>query len=415
MTTDSYQIVGRMEALWPHQLHGVEMHGRRVGGDLAHCRDDLIRPTRGLIGDRNWRDAALQRIEEIRQANFLTELEGLKARKRRKDIATRLREGPRDPWQKSKHGPLREMILTANKAFFDSDPTGALEAQFEKRAVTWLRQTFGEDVIHARADHDEAAFHIHAILMPMARTKDGREMLQPSKYEVIKHYEKFQDEIGLHFADLGLRRGREWAREAREARARGEAGPERPRHRRTADWRKAEELQLQAEREALKDHARRHADLVAVETAHLVQRQQEVEAQAAEQDAFAAAAEAFEAGLITPDQSTTFRNPSADPRAEGILARIQAAKPGYRRFIQLMQPVWAKMQSRADTAAEEKVQKDRAEIETAWKNLGEIARSLLPNLEPITQPREAVAKVIAWWKLRKESDEKRAKDAQQRD
>ena len=80
-----------------------------------------------------------------------------------------------------------------------------------------------------------------------------------------------------------------------------------------------------------------------------------------------------------------------------------------------MQPVWAKMQRHADAAAEEKVQKDRAEIETAWKNLGEIARSLLPNLEPITQPREAVAKVIAWWKLRKESDEKRAKDAQQRD
>ncbi len=81
------------------------------------------------------------------------------------------------------------MILTANKAFFGTYPTGALEAQFEKRAVTWLRETFDADVIHARADHDEATFHIHAIIMPVVKTRDGRRMLQPSKHEVIKHYE----------------------------------------------------------------------------------------------------------------------------------------------------------------------------------------------------------------------------------
>lgn len=336
MTTETYQIVGRMEALWPHQLHGVEMHGRRAGGDLAHCRADLILSTRVLIGDRDWKEAALQRVEAIRQQNFLTELKGLRARKRRKDIKTRLVEGPRDPWAKSRHGPLREMILTANKAFFDSDPTGALEAQFEKQAVRWLKKTFGEDVIHVRADHDEAAYHIHAVIMPVARTKDGREMLKPSKHEVIKDYERFQDEIGACFADLGLHRGREWARETREARARGEVAPKAPCHRRTADWRKAEELRLEAERKELERREKRHAKQVAAEAARLAQRQQELDDRAAEQDAFAATAEALEAGLVTLDQPATFRNPSADPRAQGILARIQAAKPGYRRFIQLM-------------------------------------------------------------------------------
>lgn len=178
---------------------------------------------------------------------------------------------------------------------------------------------------------------------------------------------------------------------------------------------KAEELRLEAEREDLERREKQHAQQVAAEATRLAQRQQELDDRAAEQDAFAAAAEALEAGLITPDQPTTFRNPSDDPRAQGILGRIQAAKPGYRRFVELMQTVWTSMQSHADAAAEGKVQKDRAEIETAWKNLSEIARTLLPSLEPITQPREAVARVIAWWKLRKESDEKRVKDAQKRE
>lgn len=415
MTTETYQIVGRMEALWPHQLHGLAMHGRRAGGDLSHCRNDLVVTTRALIGDRDWKEAALQRVEAMRQQNFLTELEGLRARKRRKDIAARLLEGPRDPWSKSKHGPIREMILTANRAFFDSDPTGALEAQFEKQAVSWLKKTFGEDVIHARADHDEAAYHIHAVIMPVARTKDGREMLQPSKHAVIKDYEKFQDEIGLCFADLGLHRGREWAREARAARARGEVEPEAPRHRRTADWRKAEEIRLEAEREELERREKRYARQLAAEAARLAEHQREIDVQAAEQDAFAATAEALEAGLITPDEPTTFRSASGDARAQGILARIKAAKPGYHRFVKLMTPVWAKMQSRADAAAEAKVEKDRAEIETAWTSLDKIARTILPSLDPIAKPRETVARIIAWWKTSKARDEQKDQDKKQRD
>ncbi|MFD1883385.1 hypothetical protein [Paracoccus pacificus] len=81
----------------------------------------------------------------------------------------------------------------------------------------------------------------------------------------------------------------------------------------------------------------------------------------------------------------------------------------------MMKPVWSRMQSHADTAEAEKVEKDRAEIETAWSNLGEIARVLLPDLKPITAPREAVAKVIALWRIRKETDEKRVKDRGQRE
>lgn len=410
MTKKRYQIVGRKAPLWPHQLHGFAMHGRRAGGDLTHCRKDLGIPTRVLIGDRKWKEDALQRIAEMRQANFVHELEKLRARHRRKQIAERLREGPKDPWFESDHGPLREIILTANQAFFDSDPTGALEARFEQLALGFLRETFGADLIHARADHDEAAYHIHAVVMPETRTTDGREMLQPSKHAVIKHYEQFQTEIGTRFTEIGLVRGREWAREAREARARGELGAEIPRHRRTADWRKAEELRLEAERLELERCNREQSEKAIADATQQAQRQRDLDAQAAEQDAFAATAEALEASFITPEDPKTFRGASTNPHAEGILARIQAATSGYHRFIGLMKPAWARMQQIADQAASEAIRKDRLEIEAAWTNLEKIARAILPSLEPIGKPRDSVARAISWWKIKKARDESRNKN-----
>ncbi|QIE41612.1 hypothetical protein G5B39_06370 [Rhodobacteraceae bacterium SC52] len=45
------------------------------------------------------------------------------------------------------------------------------EVAFGERAKEWLRTNFGDDVIHARADRDEAAYHIHAVIMPRATVK----------------------------------------------------------------------------------------------------------------------------------------------------------------------------------------------------------------------------------------------------
>jgi len=143
-------------------------------------------------------------------------------------LEKRIAEGPRDPWRGKKHGPLREVILTANAEYFDSDPLSIFgeddngtEEQFEDRAVNWLRREFGDDVIHARADLDEKAYHIHAIIMPratveMTRTnkKTGekrviatRKMLQPAKFDILRYYELAQDSVGEFFGDLGLKRG----------------------------------------------------------------------------------------------------------------------------------------------------------------------------------------------------------------
>lgn len=342
-----HKIVGRMEAIWPHQLSRIAMHGKRSGGDLAHCRMDLLYPTRQLAGDRNWVKTAEDLIRAIRKENFLLEIDRLKRRRRKKELGRRLIEGPKNPWHQSRHGALREVILTANKAYFDSDPSGAREGQFERVALNWLRTTFGSDLIHARADHDEAAYHVHAVVLPLAQTKDGRKMLQPSKHKVIANYELFQDEIGRCFAEIDLARGRQWAKEVREARASGHEAPEVPRHSRTTEWRRTEEPRLATGHRELEQNRSDHQSDVAAETERLAVRQRQIDEQAREQDAFAATAEAMAAGFLSPEAPEKFRAPRHDDHAQALLTRIQPSKHGFRRFLDLISPAWAKMQADA--------------------------------------------------------------------
>lgn len=139
MSATEYPVVGRMEGLWPHQFGKFEMHRKRRGGDLGHV--DRTRKNRLLAGDEDWARKALARIEEIRYDNYNREIAALEKRKRKKDLMTRMVEGPRDPWRDSKHGPMRELILTASKDFFSNDLGGffgegpSLEQQFETLAI----------------------------------------------------------------------------------------------------------------------------------------------------------------------------------------------------------------------------------------------------------------------------------------
>ena len=154
-------------------------------------------------------------------------------------------EGARDPWRSSRHGPTRAIILTADAAWFEvqdgdpfSDDCETREAQFQRLSVAWLKETFGDNCIHARADRDEKTYHIHAVIFPWTTTKDGRDMLLPSIHPSIRSYEKAQDDVGAWFAaaDIGLTRGErrkqklrdalERNRIVREARAAGAPGTE---------------------------------------------------------------------------------------------------------------------------------------------------------------------------------------------
>lgn len=111
---------------------------------------------------------------------------------------------------------MREVILTANRRWFDVAGEGS-EARFEERAIAWLTEHFGEDCVHARADLDEEAYHIHAVIVPRTKARDGRRVLQPSKHPMIRSYEDAQDSIGAWFAELGLVRGEKRAEAIRDA------------------------------------------------------------------------------------------------------------------------------------------------------------------------------------------------------
>ncbi|WP_162896787.1 plasmid recombination protein [Ruegeria sp. AD91A] len=117
------------------------------------------------------------------------------------------------------------MIITAHKdwfAAFDHDNIDHLfgesrQDHFEQAAVAWLKDSFGDDVILARADLDETTYHIHAVVLPRSQTKDGRRMLQPSVHALIKDYEKAQDSVGEWFSELGLQRGERRKQALRDA------------------------------------------------------------------------------------------------------------------------------------------------------------------------------------------------------
>ena len=300
-----FPVVLRFEGIGPENLAGYEKHRKRVGGDIGHILEDPPAPNRLLIGGEDWAANALAEIAAMKAQNFAAELEALERRKRKKDIQKRLAEGPHDPWRPTRHGPMREVILTANKAWFDADPAAVFGegveqnqriADFERLSSAWLKEHFGEDVIHARADLDEEAYHIHAVIMPRVQVEMTRKdkntgekkviatrlMLQPSKFDVIEDYEHAQDSVGAWFSEIGLDRGEKRKQAFRDAVAKGETPPPKRVHTKTRDWRRKKDREL----------ARRERDL---ET-----RSAAAEEKAAEAETIIEITEAVGQGVVDP-------------------------------------------------------------------------------------------------------------------
>lgn len=221
-----YPVVMRMRGLWPENIGGFEKHRMRESGDLGHVDPSRSKNNQRLLGEKNWAQLAHQEIRRMKWENHAKELAQLEKRRRTTELQRRLVEGPKDPWRATRHGPMREVILTAHADWFKvtegdpfSDNYETREAAFQRLGVEWLKKTFGADCVHARADRDEKTFHIHAVILPRAVTKDGRRMLQPSKHDAIHDYEKAQDDVGAWFAaaDIGLTRGKRRKKKVRKA------------------------------------------------------------------------------------------------------------------------------------------------------------------------------------------------------
>ncbi|OWY04623.1 hypothetical protein B6V75_00245 [Thioclava sp. F1Mire-8] len=408
-----YPVVLRFQGLYPHHLAGYEAHRLRKGGDLSHVdrsRTKLNGPP--LIGPEDWAAQALAEIRDMTTENFAAELASLEKRNRKKDIERRIIEGPKQPWRATRHGPMREVILTVNKDWFDGDAAffgeepASREDKFGKHAVAWLKKNFGDDVIHARADRDEAAYHIHAVIMPRATVEIAkpnakvptasatRRMLQPSIHPLIKDYEAAQDSVGQWFADLGLVRGERRAEEIREARKSGEKPPKRRYHAKTWKWRAEQELRLRAKAEELE------AEKAALDerTARVVERENEAETVLAVAEGVASGE--FIAHDSDDDEPALIEAPDAKPAETKTLDDLRRRSPsGFARAAGAFGRAWGRLfrqaRSKATAEADARVSDAMEEIERADDALVEAALHLpLPTRTLIASIRKTIPTML---------------------
>ncbi|WP_322865932.1 plasmid recombination protein [Aquicoccus sp. G2-2] len=389
MASTKYPVVLRFEGMVPSDIGGYQAHCYRSSGDLGHIFRNKSKPRR-LIGSATWAQEALAEIELMKIETFAAELKDLDRRNRRKDLAKRRIEGPRDPWRASRHGPMRELILTANKEWFeqaessDVEFSTAREQQFEKLAVAWLKDNFGDDVIHARADTDEQAYHIHAVIMPRATVrKYGTEcrVLQPSARTMIRDYEKAQDSVGEWFSEIGLVRGERRRQAIREALNDGRTPPLNPRHVRPAEWRAKEERRL----------AEKAAE-VEVRERDVVEREEDAAT-------ILAFADAVSAGEIDADGHALKPADTDAKRDSPMLLRkatrgFAAARKAFRTAAKHLR---VSAEAKARRAAEDRIAAELAEIKAADEVIVEVARHFpTAQREKIAQiRRKLTAKIMA--------------------
>ncbi|MCB1347152.1 MAG: hypothetical protein KDK11_00345 [Maritimibacter sp.] len=299
---------------------------------------------------------------------------------------------------------MREVILTANHQFFAEDlgeffgeGVNHREQEFERIAVKWLIDNFGDDVVHAHADRDETAYHIHAVIVPRVRVDVGvhkntaiRERLQPSKHELIRYYEKAQDSVGEAFAGLGLVRGERRRAAYREAMQAGQEPAPYRAHVKTRTWRMEQDLLLK-EREA------------------------KVEAREADADAILMVAEAIAAGDVDPeataealgagrvetvedapgitaanldDEDAKAKLPEADrvvakaganpERLASVRKAVTRAPKATKRVFTAFGAAWKRLRGDAELQAEEGLRTAFDEVRAAEKEITRIASTLAP-------------------------------------
>lgn len=253
----SYRIVLRLKGLFPNQLGRVLMHAKRAGGDLDHIDHSKSDLNEILIGPQDWVDQLRTRIAWASEANLEEEVAACLIRKRPKDAQMATTRGLQEPWKFTRHGPLREGILTVHHEWFGGagaarwDPEKV--AEFQNRAVAFLQECFDDICVHARIDMDEESPHVHFLLAPwhekVSASRGRQQLLQPSSHPLIASYELAQDVAAAFFADLGILRGERRAEAIRQAKADALPLPSQPVHIPPADWRRQQALDLAKARE----------------------------------------------------------------------------------------------------------------------------------------------------------------------
>ncbi|WP_065331267.1 hypothetical protein [Tritonibacter mobilis] len=406
MATNNHPIVLRFEGLRPEQLSRFELHRLRRQMDRSEFEPRRTRFNKLLIGSDTWAEDTLAEIDDMRMENFANELTKLRKRKRVSEIEKRMIEGPKDPWRPSKHGPMREVIITAHSDWFESAGDQSTwrgmmakrrrEKQFEDLAIGWLTYNFGEDVVHARADRDEKTYHIHAVILPRGKDQHGRPMLIPSKHDAIRSYEHAQDIAGIWFAQAGLARGEARAFAARQARTAGMKGPDPVNHKPTWKWRQEVAAELWSERvelnarapklDAREEAVEAEAAQVEARTVAVAARESATERAANEADAVLAVAEGLASNYFEvkdasgPPRLAVTEAGKASDHAKPIIQRVAKSRKGRQRAEGLFSRAWSAMREFARCEAEERLRDEFAEIETTQEALLNVAKDLPPTI-----------------------------------
>ncbi|MDO9640891.1 MAG: plasmid recombination protein [Pseudotabrizicola sp.] len=247
-----YSVVLRFKGLYPHQLARIRMHGNRSGGDLSHIDVEQTKKNEILIGPDTWMEDLKAEIAQVAARNLKDIVAARKTRQRPTEAAALKKRGPTDPWARSKEGPLREGILSANAKWFGGSGAAKWDpdkvSSFRDLAVRFLKGQFGEACVHARIDMDEEAVHIHFVVAPwtvkQSASRGIQRLLQPSSNPLFASYEYAQTVAGNYFSGLGLTRGAPHAKIRREAKAENLPLPEPVSHVPPTRWRLQQKARL---------------------------------------------------------------------------------------------------------------------------------------------------------------------------
>ncbi|MCV2894997.1 plasmid recombination protein [Lentibacter sp. XHP0401] len=245
------------------------MHDKRSGGDLSHVNNEASALNEQLFGADDWTKCLLAEVEDAKRHNLQANVKALKAKSRKKEARKVLEKGLVDPWKRGRHGPLREGILTVNKAWFGGtghegwDPERVEE--FRQTALAFLKQHFPDGQLRYSGGHaDEEAYHIHFVVAVWHErftvNRGHQRLLQASVNPLLGNYEKAQTLAGEAFKKLGITRGARRAEARRAAKAAGAPLPEKPRHIPPSEWRAKQRDQAQAEANKIMDTAAKKAD-----------------------------------------------------------------------------------------------------------------------------------------------------------
>jgi len=113
-------------------------------------------------------------------------------------------------------GPIRknavlaiEMILTANAAWFEEAAAPTWRAEyFQRQAVDALRARYGDRLVSVVLHLDEAAPHLHAVIVPLERKDSGKIKLNArGEFGGAEALRRLQDWAGEFAETVGLHRG----------------------------------------------------------------------------------------------------------------------------------------------------------------------------------------------------------------